>query len=79
VPDSGWGTAPIWLTCALFWQQPWLAGIFMLPHSPFICRQQACSAAVICNPGNAQAIVGASSDNNTNNAAPIRGTVCIYS
>jgi hypothetical protein len=51
----------------------------MLPHSLFILRQQACSAAVIWEPGNAQAMVGTRSDSKASNAVLMRATVCIHS
>jgi hypothetical protein len=38
------------------------AGMFMLPHLPFIWRQQLCSAGVIRAFGKAQTMVGANSD-----------------
>lgn len=44
----------------------------MLPHLPFICLQQECSAAVICELGIAHNIVGMSSDIKTATIAMIR-------
>jgi hypothetical protein len=49
----------------------------MLPHLAFICLQQACSAAVICEAGIAHTIAGASNDNRTKSVAPILPTACI--
>lgn len=48
---------------ASFWQQPWDAGISMLPHRPCIRLQQACSAGLRRVLGSAQAIVGVTSGN----------------
>jgi hypothetical protein len=65
------------LLCTVVWQQECEAGMRMLPHLPFICLQQACSAAVICDAGMAHAITGASSDNRTATVAPILPRACI--
>ena len=51
--------------------------MFMLPHRPFIWRQQLCSSALIRAFGKAQAIVGASSDKNAVTAMTIRRKPCI--
>jgi hypothetical protein len=37
----------MWLASTLLWQQLCETGIFMLPQSPFMRRQHACSDAVI--------------------------------
>jgi len=52
-------------------QQVCEAGIFMLPHPPFMRRQQLRSAGVIRAFGKAQTIVGASSDKTTLRATAI--------
>jgi len=49
----------------------------MLPHSDFIARQQARSAGVIGEPGNAHIIVGARSDTQATKPTPIRESACI--
>jgi hypothetical protein len=50
------------LACMSVRQQLCEAGIFMLPHWPFIWRQQLCSSGVIRAFGKTQAMVGESND-----------------
>lgn len=51
----------------------------MVPHLPFICLQQECSAAVICEPGIAHSIVGMSSDKTAVTAMTMRRKPDIFS
>lgn len=44
----------------------------ILPHLPFICLQQECSAAVICDPGIAHSIAGMSNDKTAATATMMR-------
>ena len=69
------------VSCWCPWQQEWLEGIIVDPHSCAIFRQQSCSAFVIWCMGTRQAIAGVAAQRTVTISivsAPVRVTCIVY-